>query len=188
MDTPKTPVPADGDAPEIDSPVKDSLSKTAIEFSVSGKAPVSQSGQPTDERDAAKRGGPKTQNGKEKSKHNALKHGIFSQVLLLKGEPRVDYDSLLAGLHSDFKPKGKFEELLVDKLAATTWRHRRLMIAERDRFAMVEIIPYEGLESLMRYEANLERAFDRILNQLERLQRIRQGQPVPPPMNLHVLE
>ena len=85
MDTPKTPVPADGDAPEIDSPVKDSLSKTAIEFSVSGKAPVSQSGQPTDERDAAKRGGPKTQNGKEKSKHNALKHGIFSQVLFVKG-------------------------------------------------------------------------------------------------------
>ena len=35
------------------------------------------------------------------------------------------------------------------------------------------------LDRLLRYEASLERAFDRTLNQLERLQRIRLGLPVP---------
>lgn len=34
------------------------------------------------------------------------------------------------------------------------------------------------LERLLRYEASLERAFDRTLSQLERLQRMRLGQPV----------
>jgi len=32
----------------------------------------------------------------------------------------------------------------------------------------------------------LERAFDRTLNQLERLQRIRSGDVVPPPLNVNV--
>ena len=36
-----------------------------------------------------------------------------------------------------------------------------------------------ALHRLLRYEAHLERAFDRMLSQLERLQRIRRGQPVP---------
>ena len=35
------------------------------------------------------------------------------------------------------------------------------------------------LDRVLRYEASLERAFDRTLNQLERVQRLRQGQPVP---------
>jgi hypothetical protein len=36
------------------------------------------------------------------------------------------------------------------------------------------------------YEASLERAFDWTLNQLERIQRMRKGQVVPPPIKLDV--
>jgi hypothetical protein len=38
----------------------------------------------------------------------------------------------------------------------------------------------EVLDRLIRYEAHLSREFDRTLSQLERLQRIRLGHPVPP--------
>lgn len=41
-------------------------------------------------------------------------------------------------------------------------------------------------DRLLRYETHLSREFDRTLAQLERLQRIRLGQPVPPPINLNV--
>jgi hypothetical protein len=126
-----------------------------------------------------------------------LKHGIFSSAVLLKGEPQAEFDSLLSGLRNDFAPEGTLEELLVDKLAAILWRHRRLMsvIVEGER-------PKKGIESLLkdefneicptsldisvRYESTLERAFERALNQLERLQRIRKGQPVPPTLNMNV--
>ena len=37
-----------------------------------------------------------------------------------------------------------------------------------------------ALDRLSRYETTLERAFDRTLNQLERIQRLRRGQPVAP--------
>jgi hypothetical protein len=41
------------------------------------------------------------------------------------------------------------------------------------------------LDRLLRYEASLERAFDRTLNQLKRLQRMRKGQPVPATVNVN---
>ncbi|MFY9584304.1 MAG: hypothetical protein WAR21_07430 [Candidatus Acidiferrales bacterium] len=41
-------------------------------------------------------------------------------------------------------------------------------------------------ELLLRYETSLERQFDRILTQLERLQRMRLGQPVPPPVKVEL--
>lgn len=43
-----------------------------------------------------------------------------------------------------------------------------------------------SVDQLLRYEASLERAFDRTLNQLERLQRMRLGQPVPPEIKVNL--
>jgi hypothetical protein len=74
--------------------------------------------------------GPRTQRGKQKSKRNALKHGIFSKVVLLKEEPRAEFDALLRGLRNDFKPEGTLEGVLVENLATSLWRKRRLLIAE----------------------------------------------------------
>src|SRR5260370_1094392 len=41
-------------------------------------------------------------------------------------------------------------------------------------------------DRLLRYEAALSREIERTLNQLERTQRMRLGQPVPPPINLNI--
>ena len=43
-----------------------------------------------------------------------------------------------------------------------------------------------GLDRVLRYEASLERAFDRTLGQLERLQRLRLGQPVAPRLDVTI--
>jgi hypothetical protein len=40
-------------------------------------------------------------------------------------------------------------------------------------------------DHLLRYEASLERNFDRTLSQLERVQRMRLGQPVLPKLEVH---
>jgi hypothetical protein len=74
--------------------------------------------------------GPRTQQGKEQSKHNALKHGIFSKVTVLKSESQAEFDVLLKRLREDRKPDGALEELFVDKLAVLFWRFRRLLSAE----------------------------------------------------------
>lgn len=48
----------------------------------------------------------------------------------------------------------------------------------------IELVPRD--DRFMRYEVSLDRAFDRTLSQLERLQRIRSGQVVPPPVKLEI--
>jgi hypothetical protein len=77
-----------------------------------------------------KRGGPRTSTGKERSKRNALKLGLFSKAVVLNFESRVEFDALLRGFRCDFKPRGMLEETLVLKLATILWRWRRLLLAE----------------------------------------------------------
>ncbi len=74
--------------------------------------------------------GPRTLEGKRRSKQNATRHGIFSSVVVLKGESRAEYESLLNGLRDTLSPEGSLEELLVEKLVTIAWRHRRLLVAE----------------------------------------------------------
>jgi hypothetical protein len=74
--------------------------------------------------------GPRTELGKQRSKLNSVKYGIFSNVLLLGSESREEFDELVSGLRDDYQPVGKLEETLVDHLTVTFWRLRRLLTAE----------------------------------------------------------
>jgi hypothetical protein len=44
----------------------------------------------------------------------------------------------------------------------------------------------DAMDRVVRYETHLSRKFDRLLNQLERVQRIRRGQPAPPTLNVNI--
>jgi hypothetical protein len=79
---------------------------------------------------ARKSTGPRTTAGKQKSRYNALKSGIFAKVVLLKRESPTEYGSLLNGLREDLQPQGTLEAALVENLAALLWRKRRLLRAE----------------------------------------------------------
>jgi hypothetical protein len=79
---------------------------------------------------ARKSTGPLTRLGKERSRTNALTHGIFSKAVVLKNESQGEFDVLLDGLRKDFRPVGRLEETLVELPAVTWWRQRRLLIAE----------------------------------------------------------
>ena len=78
-----------------------------------------------------KGGGPRTTIGKERSKSNSVKHGIFSNSVLLEQEPREQFGALLKGLRTDLLPEGTLEGILVEKLASLLWRYRRMLRAER---------------------------------------------------------
>jgi len=68
--------------------------------------------------------------GKERSKRNSLKHGIFAKATVLDGESRAEFDFLLKGLRDCLDPVGALEDLFVEKLANIVWRERRSLVAE----------------------------------------------------------
>jgi hypothetical protein len=59
---------------------------------------------------------------------------------------------------------------------------------EEARQAAAVLPSLEVLDKIMRYETKLERQQFRAMNQLERVQRLRQGEAVPPPLTLEVSE
>jgi hypothetical protein len=77
-----------------------------------------------------KAAGPRTELGKERSSRNAIRHGIFSEVILLKGESRLELESLRLEFWKKSQPEGAIEEFLVDKLVSIAWRYRRFLLAE----------------------------------------------------------
>jgi hypothetical protein len=55
---------------------------------------------------------------------------VYSKVIIIKGESRAEYQELLTGLQETLQPEGTLEELLVENLAGSAWRRRRLLVAE----------------------------------------------------------
>jgi hypothetical protein len=62
----------------------------------------------------------------------------------------------------------------------------REVMEEQARQAAAVLPEPEVLDKIMRYETMLNRQLDRDINQLERLQRIRRGEAVPPPLTMEV--
>jgi hypothetical protein len=74
--------------------------------------------------------GPKSKNGQAVACQNATQHGLFSSQLLLEGEDPAEFQELLADLQATLRPVGAVELGLVERIAVTVWRQRRLVRAE----------------------------------------------------------
>ncbi len=78
--------------------------------------------------------GAKSTQGKAIVAKNALKHGILSSEVVLEtseiGENKKEFEDLQNSLFTDLKPMGILEEILVDRIATTYWRLRRVIRAE----------------------------------------------------------
>jgi hypothetical protein len=86
-------------------------------------------------RNALKSTGPKTPEGKDAVRLNALKHGLLSQEILLPGEDEEALRELGEHLRAELQPVGELESLLVDRIIAAYWRLRRLGRVETGIFA-----------------------------------------------------
>ncbi len=81
-------------------------------------------------KNAEKSTGPKTPEGKLAVACNAVKHGLFARQLILSDEDPAEYQALVDGLQDALSPVGALEYALVERIAVTLWRQRRLVRAE----------------------------------------------------------
>ena len=105
--------------------------------------------------------GPRTAEGKRRTRYNALKRGLFFNGVLAQGESRAEFDSLLKGLIVDFQPEGVAERLEVERLALLSWRQRRFLQAETAEIAHVaELSPLDSLCAQQREKIEVKQAGD----------------------------
>jgi hypothetical protein len=159
----------------------------------------------------AKSRGPTTPEGKEKSSRNSLKHGLTAGCgnILLDSEDPDEFEEIfnkLLGIHEPARPA---EKDLVEEMGVARWRIRRirtietgLLNAEILTQAAKSDTPDPGvhlasayralsddshsLALASRYEAHLQRTYDRAYKTLRELQQARKSEPPAQPHTMHV--
>jgi hypothetical protein len=151
-------------------------------------------------RNALKSTGPTTQEGKERSSCNAIRHGLTAETVVAALESSDDYELFEATVISDYNPETAVERQLVLRLASVLWRLRRATSIETaifdsatenasslgsarstdavdpktsmaDGYLKISAMPSFPLDRLTRYESTLWRQARQIIFTLESLRR-----------------
>jgi hypothetical protein len=164
----------------------------------------------------AKSRGPTTAEGKEKSSRNAVKHGLTASSgnILLDSEDPDEFQQIfnkLLGIHAPATPA---ETDLVEEMVAARWRIRRMWTIETNLFN-VEILTQQASPSISdgptpdpgvhlamayralsddshslalasRYEARLQRTYDRAYKTLRELQQARKSETPEQPHEINI--
>ena len=85
---------------------------------------------------ARKSTGPRTLNGKRKSRRNAVRHGLTAETVIDVIEEAADYEALAAAINVDFRPATNFELELIARLISLLWRLRRATAIESGLLAL----------------------------------------------------
>jgi hypothetical protein len=149
----------------------------------------------------ALRGGPRTPQGKQRSKYNALKTGIFATVVLTAApfrENRVDFVNFLADLRAAIGPRDQLENIFVENLALQFFRLVRVHQADATIAPLLfrkvreqleangeDVIVAETLNDdssgsarvpatdlFIRYEASVWRQIDRIMDRIQKWRKL----------------
>jgi hypothetical protein len=143
--------------------------------------------------------GAKTEDGKKRSRLNALRHGVTGQVTTMTDEDRAAHDTFSQALIKDLAPDGAMETQLAQRIATDSWRLNRISAVEDNLFALglnehggqladheqvnaaltsarVFTLESKTLQLLTLYEQRINRAIQKNLALLQSLQAARKVQ------------
>jgi hypothetical protein len=81
-------------------------------------------------RNAQKSTGPRTKEGKRRSRRNAVRHGLTAETVIASLEDAEDYKAFEAAVTADYAGQTAVERELVLRLASLLWRLRRATAIE----------------------------------------------------------
>src|SRR3974390_2344891 len=87
-------------------------------------------------RNALKSTGPITEEGKQQSRRNAVRHGLTAETVIGALEDAEDYKAFEAAIIADHGAQSAVERELVLRLASLLWRLRRATTIETGLFEM----------------------------------------------------
>ncbi len=95
-------------------------------------------------RNALKSTGPTTQEGKERSRCNALRHGLTAETIIASLENAEDYQAFEAAVTADYDAETAVERELVLRLASVLWRLSRATGIETALFEFATEESWQG--------------------------------------------
>ena len=116
-------------------------------------------------------GGPTTEHGQAIASRNATTHGVFARDIVLTslGEDPGGYQAVQDELVQQLRPGNLLERHYVEKIAAASWRLRRLHRWQAQLFedaALTEDQRLDKLDKVLRHETALQRQIDTAVKML----------------------
>src|SRR5882757_8182397 len=96
--------------------------------------------------------GKKSEEARQKCAQNSLKHGLFSQTLVLPNESSEFFEASRKSYYEVWKPENEFESDLVNDMVAARWRLNRIMCVESETLAL--------RQARMDHSGELKKEFD----------------------------
>jgi hypothetical protein len=113
---------------------------------------------PSERKDGALVGGPRTQEGKEVVRWNATRHGIRSPAPVIPGvEKKEEWEEHRDGVIESLSPVGHLEEVLAERMALLSWRLHRVIRYETESIALFQEKAEDDLARERRFESGLDR-------------------------------
>jgi hypothetical protein len=87
-------------------------------------------------RNAKKSTGPRTEAGKERSRSNAVTHGMTARIVLLPDEDLDDFRRRMSGWFDSLKPRNQAEVYLTERVGYFAWQTGRTVRAQSARLCV----------------------------------------------------
>ena len=126
-------------------------------------------------RNAKKSTGPKTEEGKNRTRFNALVHGLRAESAIIPGEDPAKFDQHLERLTNAWMPQDDMEKSLVEQIAINQWKLARIDRAEA-RIYDPNVKPTDLALAMHRVyltQVRLERSISSTIADLERYRKQR---------------
>jgi hypothetical protein len=107
------------------------------------------------QRNAAKSTGPVTEAGKERSRRNAVRHGLTAETVIATVEDAEEYTLFEAAITADFNAETAVERELVLRLASLLWRLRRAASIETGMFETAAMPVADGEQTALREDTDM---------------------------------
>jgi len=152
----------------------------------------------------AKKGGPKTAEGKAIVRLNALKHGLFAADLFVPGEDTKVLREIWERLVAELKPQDTLEEMIIACIVSNFWRRQlairleseylgeqqvKVIIAQQkndseatSNFVSRELGNKNTWQNLVRYQTGFENRFFKAIHEFQKKRAEREGEIVAAPL------
>ena len=104
--------------------------------------------------------GPKTEEGREEIRFNALTYGLRTRQTILPRENCAEYSQLWDELDADWQPQTRTERIYLETMVTSQWLLRRIAESERQIYTIPNIEHrFKMLAYVAKQRAQLERSF-----------------------------
>ena len=143
---------------------------------------ISEKQQQANRQNAQKSTGPKTPEGREAVRFNALTYGLRTRETILERENAREYSELWDELDAEWQPQTRTERLYLETMVTSQWLLKRIAESEQQIYTIANVEQrFKMLAYVYKMRAQLERSFRTAVADMKQSQKERKAVQTQPP-------